>query len=379
MRKFRVWRVGLVMGVCLSFWPAAFGQVNKPAESKTPTLAAQVAMSREKGLDWFTKTQAADGSWGKSYIIGITGMGCLAYLSASDEPFDGDRGKVLVKALQFLLNQQKDGLYPTEGDRVKSWIHSQGFASLALSEAYGRSRICKVKPDIDMKKMRDVVVKSIAAISKNQSDLGGWWYTPGNRRQAEGATTVCAVQALVSADNYGIEIDKKVLRNGFKYLKKSQNPDGGFDYMLGPGTQSMKGGTAADVATLALMRKFDYAVMINGYNFLQKFTASGMSAPHKPWYFPYYGHYYGAMGMHLVGQEFKGDKTFKKDTAAYIEATQKDLVAWQQEDGSWPNKGWIKVQEKKENNAYASTFATLALFISEGRLSIYNREWKRLD
>ena len=61
----------------------------------------------------------------------------------------------------------------------------------------------------------------------------------------EGSTTVCAVQALVSADNFGIEIDKAVLALGFEYLKKCQNPDGGFDYQLGPGTVSMKEGPPA--------------------------------------------------------------------------------------------------------------------------------------
>lgn len=29
-----------------------------------------------------------------------------------------------------------------------------------------------------------------------------------------------------------------------------------------------------------------------------------MSAEHTPGYFPYFGHYYGTMGMHLLGQEY---------------------------------------------------------------------------
>ena len=36
-------------------------------------------------------------------------------------------------------------------------------------------------------------------------------------------------------------------------------------------------GTAGDVATLGLLRKFDYAVMMNGYKFLLKVTPAGIS------------------------------------------------------------------------------------------------------
>jgi len=232
--------------------------------------------------------------------------------------------------------------------------------------------LCKVKPDIDVKKIRAVVMQSNKQIAKNQSASGGWWYTPGELTRDEGATTACAVQAPVSAENFGLEIDDKVIDKGFEYLKKSQNKDGSFNYILGDG-QSMKGGTAAAVATLGLMKKFDFAVMINGYKYLLDFTPARMSAPHVPWYFPYYGHYYGTMGMRLLGQEYQDDKSFRTNTARYIAETQKELLAWQDKDGGWPNKGWIKDQEKGETNAYSTAFATMTLFVPAGRISIYNR------
>ena len=372
MNVCRMLGLGVILGTWLGSVPVGKGQEKKPVEIDLKKLAKEAAAAREKGLDWLTKNQAADGSWGKSYIIGITSMACLAYLSAADEPFTDERGKALVKGLQFLLKIQKDGMFLTQGQSVRTWIHGQGFATLALAEAYGRSLFCKVKPDIDTKKIRAAIVQSLKQIAKNQSISGGWWYTPGELNRDEGATTVCAVQALVSAENFGIDIDSKVIDKGFAYLKKSQNKDGSFNYILGDGS-SMKGGTAADVATLALMKKYDFAVMINGYKFLLEFTPAAMSAPHVPWYFPYYGHYYGSMGMHLLGQEYKDDKDFRTNTARYIAETQRELLAWQQKDGGWPNKGWIKDQEKGETNAYATAFATMTLLVPEGRLSVYSR------
>lgn len=377
MNQSRLLIFALVLGIGLTSLVVATGQDKKRPEKKPEDLAQEVAAAREKGLDWLSRNQADDGSWGKSYTMGITGMTCLAYLSASDEPFTGDRGKALLKGLQYLLANQKEGMFLTQGQGVRTWIHGQGFASLALSEAYGRSLFCKVKPDIDTKTLRAVVVQSVKQIAKNQSTSGGWWYTPGELTRDEGATTVCAVQALVSAENYGIEVDPRVIESGFEYLKKSQNRDGSFNYILGDG-KSMKGGTAAGVATLGLMKKFDFTVMVNGYKYLLDFTPAGMSAPHQPWYFPYYGHYYGSMGMLLLGQEYKDDKEFRTQTTRYIAETQQELLAWQQKDGGWPNKGWIKDQEKKETDEYATSFATLTLYLPETRLSIYSRTAPKL-
>ena len=335
-----------------------------PAKEKAEPTPKPVRDARDKGLDWLTKNQAANGSWGKTYSVAVTSFACLAYLSADDEPFRDDRGKALVKGLQFLLAQQKDGVFPQQGH---TWIHGQGFATLALSEAYGRSLFCKTRPDLDLKRVRAVVAQAVAAIGKNQSTSGGWWYTPGVTEQHEGSTTVCAVQAVASAKNYGIPAEDKVLDNGFEYLKKCQAKDGGFVYRLGDQV-SMKEGTAGDVATLGLMQKFDFPVMIKGYQFLVRLTPAAISAER----FPYYGHFYGCMAMRLLGQEYQEDRDFREKTRAYIAGAHKDLLSWQGKDGAWPLKGHL-ASTNEEDAGYATAFATLALFVPEGRLSIYNR------
>ena len=214
--------------------------------------------------------------------------------------------------------------------------------------------------------------QGVKIIADNQSDSGGWWYTQGQKAQHEGSTTVCAVQALVSASNFGIPIDAKVLDKGFDYLKKCQTKEGGFNYKLGDGS-NMKEGTGATVATLGLMQKFDFQVMINGYNFLLKTTPAVISSER----FPYYGHFYGSMGMHLLWQEYKQDKTYSSKTKGYLALVQKDLLSWQQVDGSWPLKGWI-MAFGKENAGYSTAFGLLVLSVPESRLSILNRDPPKL-
>lgn len=330
-----------------------------------PEVSKEAAAAREGGLDWLLANQSEDGSWGKTHKFAVTAFACLSYLSASDDPFTGKRGKALLKGIEYLMAGQKEGTFAQQGH---SWIHNQGFATLALSEAYGRSLLCKTKPDYDMKKVREAVAAAVKIIGKNQSTSGGWWYTPDSPGNHEGSTTVCAVQALVSADNFGIPTDKEVLAKGFEYLKQCQNEDGGFDYRLGD-SASMKEGTGGAVATLGLMKKFDFTVMIKGYQFLLKVTPAGISRER----FPYYGHFYGTMGMHLLWQEYKVDETFEKNTREYIAASQKELIASRDKDGTWPLKGWM-VSSGGETAAYGTAFATMTLFVPDSRLSIYNRE-----
>jgi hypothetical protein len=329
--------------------------------------AKALSEARKKSLEWLTKHQAANGSWGKQYTIAVTSFACLSYLANEDEAFDGDNGKALLKGLKYLITMQKDGTFQPQGH---SWIHGQGFGSLALSEAYGRSLTCKFKPDIDTKKIKDIVVQAVKVIGNSQSDSGGWWYTQNSPTQHEGSTTVCAVQALVSAANFGLEIDEKVLDKGFVYLKKCQTKNGGFNYQLGD-NRDMKEGTCAAVATLGLMQKFDFKVMVEGYKFMLKITPQQISR--EQW--PYYGHFYGCMGMRLLGQEYKEDPEYSKQTAAYIMAAQKDIMSWQGKDGTFPIKAWMTNQE---NTAYATAFGLLALGVTEGRLSILNRDPPKL-
>jgi hypothetical protein len=363
MQRLTVVIVSLVLA-----WRFAANSVAALPDKAKPGPADQArAAARDKGLDWLTHNQAADGSWGRAYTVAVTSFACLAYLSASDEPFADARGQALTKGLRFLLANQKDGTFISQGH---SWIHGQGFATLALSEAYGRSLFCKVKPDLDMNKVRDVATRGVQVIQKNQSTSGGWWYHPGSPAQHEGSTTVCAVQAIVSADNFGIPIDDKVLASGFAYLKKCQTPQGGFNYQLGDGT-NMKEGTAAGVATLGLMKQFDTAVMLKGYQFLVKLTPAAISAER----FPFYGHFYGCMGMQLLAQEFQGDQGFGDKTRAYIAGAHRDVISWQTADGSWPLKGWIA---SSENAGYPTAFATLLLSVPDARLSIYNRQAPKL-
>jgi hypothetical protein len=361
--------MGLIGGLALGASADEKGAVPLPepvpesAEAKRDRLRGE---SIERALDWLAEHQLENGSWGKKHTYAVTGLACLAHLAATDEPFEGERAATLTKGLQFLVDQQKDGVLPNQGH---TWIHGQGFATLALSEARGRSLLAETKCAIDGAKLTEVVFKAVDAIQRNQSSSGGWWYTQGDLDNHEGSTTVCAVQALVSASNYGLPVEQAVLDKGFEYLKRCQNPDGGFDYKEGPGTVSMKEGTAAGVSTLALMKRFDYTVMLEGVEFLEKIKTEGLSRER----FPFYGHFYATMGMRLFGEEMWATER----TDPYIAAAHDAVMAWQEKDGSWVERGWMKTSSP-EGSAYSTAFAGMLLSVPEGRLSIFRREPPKL-
>src|SRR5262245_37883480 len=99
-----------ILCACLALWltiPGASQDAKKDPPKDEPKKDPAPA-ARVKGLEWLTKNQAKDGSWGKTYTIAVTSFACLAYLAAADEPFDGAHAKALTKGLEFLLSHQKD-------------------------------------------------------------------------------------------------------------------------------------------------------------------------------------------------------------------------------------------------------------------------------
>jgi hypothetical protein len=336
------------------------------AEEAAPAPAADPGAARAAALAWLGKHANADGSWGRGYSVAVTSLAVLAHVAADDEPFAGERGKPLVRAVEWLLGQAKDGRFPAQGH---TWIHGQGYASLALSETYARAMRASTKPDLDLARVRAAVVEAVRRIAETQSASGGWWYHADSPGQHEGSTTVCAVQALVSAANVGVRVDEKVLERGFEYLKRCQNPDGGFDYMMGPGTTSMKEGTAAGIATLALMKRFDYDVMVQGQAFVRTTGAAAIGKER----FPYYGWFYAVMGLALYGEEMGASEPAK----AYAADVRGELLPWRDAEGSFPLRGWM-ASSGGEGPAYSTAFAALILSVPDARLTVFRRSPPKL-
>ena len=165
----------------------------------------------------------------EQYDVGITGLALLAFLGGgygptSREPIDptpadpreakeilgSDKavtyGDVVKRACKYLLSvQDSSGRIGPEVDR---YIHNHLLATLALTEAYGITRVWL---------LRQPALKGIQFLIDSRSPSSGWGYTP---RSAEVNSTVTgwAVSVLRSAEASGLYVDDTIFADVCKWF-----------------------------------------------------------------------------------------------------------------------------------------------------------------
>ncbi|MCE9582545.1 MAG: terpene cyclase/mutase family protein [Planctomycetes bacterium] len=329
-----------------------------------PVMAEQpaedpVAKPMAKGLAALGTLQEKDGHFGGKFPVAVTSIAALAILAADEKPFENER---LWSAYDWLMTQQKDGDFKGEGH---TWLHSQGFATLFFAELYGKCLFEKEPPKkIKMDELKTMVTNAAELIARAQTEDGGWFYQKNPGNDHEGSTTVCAVQALKAAKNFGIKVSKQTLDKGFAYLKSTQLADGGFEYKKGTGT-SMVAGTSGALATLVLMSRLDEKVMIDAMGFLGKQKVEGLATDR----FPDYALFYAMMAMIVIDEEY-GDH--KPEAKAWIPQIRDYILKSQGADGIWKNIGWMGSEESSA--AYATGYYVLTLAATKGKLSIFHRD-----
>lgn len=168
-------------------------------------------------------------------------------------------------------------------------MYGHGFATLFLAEAYGMSS----RPDV-----RETLRKAVRLIVTTQNDEGGWRYQPV-RADADLSVTICQVMALRAARNTGIYVDKEVIDKAIGYVKASQNPDGGFRYMLNSGGSAFAR-SAAGVTALQYAGIYGGSEIERGLEYIERFTPpKEQTVGHY-----FYGHYYAGQAMFLAGDAY---------------------------------------------------------------------------
>ncbi len=167
-------------------------------------------------------------------------------------------------------------------------MYSHGFGTLFLAEAYGMTH----RPEI-----REKLQKAVRLIIDTQNIEGGWRYQPV-RRDADLSVTICQINALRAARNAGLFVPKETVDACIRYVKQSQNPDGGFRYMLQGGASAFPR-SAAGVVALQSAGEYDSKEVRDGVDYLRQYTREIKLGNRYSHYF--YGHYYAAQAMWLRG------------------------------------------------------------------------------
>lgn len=330
----------------------AIGQSTAPSGGEAPgavrdkggATGADLNRAVERGLEWLARKQEKDGSFGSESQygrhVGITALACMAFVSEGSVPGRGRYAKNVEAGLDFILNSasEQSGLVAAETSYGPMYGH--GFATLFLGEMFGMSR----RPDL-----KEKLQKAVTLIVRTQNDKGGWRYHPV-RADADLSVTICQVMALRSARNAGITVPKETIDRAIQYVRESQNPDGGFRYML-DSTGSMFARSAAGVAALYYAGVHDDAAIRKGLAYLMKFLPG--RAPEQTHYF--YGHYYAAQVMYLAGGDY-----WRK----WWPAVRDELLVKQNPEGFWQGQA---------GDEYGTAMALIILQVPRQNLPIFQK------
>lgn len=323
--------------------PTAPADVLADATKAKLDTTAQTQAVVEKGLSWLAQQQAADGSYGNlSHYgphVGITGLVGLAFMSDGNMPGRGRYSARVGKALSFILSHNSEsGLLAAETSHGPMYGH--GFATLFLAEVYGMTQ----RPEV-----RETLRKAVRLIVNTQNEAGGWRYQPV-RNDADLSVTICQVMALRAARNTGVFVDKAVIDRAIEYVKLSQNPDGGFRYMLSSGGSAFAR-SAAGVAALQYAGVYGGKELARGLEYLRRFTPpQERTVGHY-----FYGHYYAAQAMYLAGAE---------SWATWHPAIHDELIKKQAPEGFWRGQA---------GQEYGTAMALIILQMPNRLLPIFQR------
>src|SRR6185437_16324449 len=136
--------------------------------------------------------------------------------------------------------------------------------------------------------IKEKLQKAVKLIQKTQNPEGGWRYQPVPY-DADISVTICQVMALRAAREAGIKVEKEVVDNSIKYVRRCQNPDGGFSYMASQGGGGGSGfpRSAAGVCALYYAGVFEGDDLERGLKYIQQFNPhnNNMAARNEGHYF----------------------------------------------------------------------------------------------
>ena len=322
------------------------------AETARRMMGPKTTAAIDRGLVHLVRTQNEDGSFGQygayQHNVGVAGLSGMALMASGSHPGRGKYGAQMTRVVGFLLaNARPDGFIVSPGQNTTHGpMYGHGFATLFLAEVYGSS-----PRDKDI---RRALKNAVELIVKTQNDDGGWRYDP-QPFEADISVTVCQMMALRAARNAGIAVPKETIDLCTKYVKRCQNPNGGFRYRLAAKADSEFPRSAAGIVALNTAGIYEGPEIQRGLQYLNTYIPRGRSVRQPSHYF-YYGHYYAAQVMWQAG----GD-----DWNRWYPAIRDQLTSSQKASGAW--------RDQNISDAYATAMSLLILQLPNNYLPIFQR------
>jgi Prenyltransferase and squalene oxidase repeat len=316
-------------------------------EGTADLITPETERAIKMGLEWLSHIQNGDGSFGNGTYrgnIAVTSLAGLAFMESGSSPGRGPYGTHIDRALTYVMdNTAPSGFIAVAAASTHGPMYSHGWGTLFLAEAYGMTH----RPEI-----REKLQKAVRLIIDTQNPEGGWRYQPV-RRDADISVTVCQINALRAARNAGLFVPKETVANCINYCQQSQNPDGGFRYMLQGGASAFPR-SAAGVVALYSAAVYDTKEIEAGVSYLRQYMPEIKLGSRYSHYF--YGHYYAVQAMWIRGGE---------DWNAWFPAIRDELVRRQTSPAGYWNDSIC--------NEYGTAMALIILQIPNNYLPIFQR------
>ncbi len=191
--------------------------------------AADVTAAIDRGRDYLIREQSPRGTWDDLAVSpgGVTALVTLALLNSGLEPTH----PAIQRSLVFLRSQKFERTY------------SVALQTMVLSTA-------------EPKRDRLLIERCVEWLERNQvkdgENVGAWSY-PG--AGGDKSNSQFAVLALYEAQRAGVKVNQEVWKRAAAYWRRTQNPDGSWEYAPNPGpsgSMTCAGIGALMVTSLAL-------------------------------------------------------------------------------------------------------------------------------
>jgi hypothetical protein len=331
-------------------------------DSEPEVLRKKVHNIVARGHAYLAARQNKDGSFSvdpddpsASAPIAVTALVSLSFMAGGNTPERGRYSRQLRDALSYLCKACSEGGEFVDDRDSSSRMHGQGFAILALAEAYGMYGISD--RSVDRQKLADVLKRSVTLVAEIQTEIGGWYYDAKKTSDHEGSITICIIQGLRAARNSGIHVDRTVIDKAVRYVRKSQKKsDGSFRYSLNNDRTSYAL-TAAAVATLNATGDYDSEVIEKAMEYMLKKDPVLNFVSSTRDFYPQYARFYASQAYY----QYRDRSRFERWYPKLVE----QVPIEQRVDGAFPNPQFGPV--------YATAMATLTLQIPFGYLPVFQR------
>lgn len=329
---------------------AALPAVATAQPQQDPLFTSLVPLAIDRGLASLVARQSDDGSFGDGRGTGlgrnvaVVSLAGLAMLSRGSLPGRGPHGAALDKCVDYIAGACEDetGFIIHRESVSRGAMYGHGFATLFLAEVYGTSG----RKDLQRK-----LNNAVDLIIRSQNPEGGWRYEP-EPREADLSVTICQMMALRAARNAGTYVPGETIGRAVDYMRRCQNPDGGFMYQLSGG-ESRFPLTAGAIVALQNAGRYRGKELDDGYAFLDKRAGHNISPQRNNYFF--YAHYYSVQAYwQLGGPQWESWYGQLRDI----------LLAAQLGDGSWLDY---------TDRTYATAMACIILNTPRSLLPIFQR------